>query len=60
MFGYSIVVDQYKSNRASGELKGKEQTAVFAFFLCLFLVIPYVSLEHYLAATLVGRETPEL
>jgi hypothetical protein len=36
MFGYGIVVQQYKSNRAREEPKGKEQPAAFGFFLLPF------------------------
>jgi hypothetical protein len=32
MFGYSMVVQQYKSNRAREEPKGQEQTAAFCLF----------------------------
>jgi hypothetical protein len=32
MFGYGLVLEQYKSNQAKGESKGKEQPAAFCLF----------------------------
>jgi hypothetical protein len=60
MFGYGMVLQQYKSNRTSGEPnEGRANHRLLPFSFCLFLVIPYVSLEHYitLAASLVERDT---